>query len=45
MTCLAWVAGIESLKKEVDLQNKVLDVQQICNAIESRELKEFETAL
>ena len=38
-------ARIESLKKELDLQNKVLDIKLIYNAIESRELREFEMAL
>ena len=41
----SWVTGIESLKQELDLQNGVLNAKQICKAIESRELWEFEMAL
>ena len=41
----SWVARIESLKKELELQNKVLHVKQIHNVIESKQFKEFEMGL
>ena len=40
-----WLAGIESLKKDLDLQTGIVNVKHICKAIESKELKEFELGL
>ena len=39
------VTGTESLKQELDLQSKVVDVKKIHSTIESRELRVFEVAL
>ena len=41
----SWVTGIELLKKELDLQNKVFDIKQILNTTGSSELKESEMVL
>ena len=41
----SWVAGIESLKNELDMESKALNVKLTCIANESRELRQFEMAL
>ena len=41
----SWVARVDSLKKELDLQDKVFCVKQFEKAIDKRECEEFEMAL
>ena len=41
----SWIPPVNSLKKEVDLQDKVLSVKQIKNGLDQRECEEFEVAL
>ena len=39
----SWLAGIESLKKDLDLQTGIVNVKHIRKTIGSIELKEFES--
>ena len=40
----SWFAQVDSLKKELDLQDEVLNVKFIRKALERRECEEFEVA-
>ena len=40
-----WLAHVNSLKKELDLQDKILKIKPIKEALERRECEEFEMAL
>ena len=41
----SWVAWVGALKKELDIQDKVLDVKLVKKALDKRECEEFDRVL